>query len=288
MAISLKDLKSVKTALPPRVLIYGPEKMGKTTLANEWPDAVFLQTEDGENTAEIKSFGLISEYADVISIIDSLYNEPHKHQTLVVDTIDRLGPILTAECCRENDWKDIETPGYGKGYTALDLYWRNVLEGFDALRRDREMSVILISHSEITTFNDPRTASYSRYEPSLHKRVQALVCANVDVILFLNQEAVIKEEKKGFGASRAIGDGGIQRYMYLEGRPAMNAGNRYSMPPKIPYMKGQGYEMLAPYFPHVNGGNPPVAAQTQATVIQDKEKKPSKTANLKKIETKAA
>ena len=54
--------------------------------------------------------------------------------------------------------------------------------------------------------------------------------------------------------TRQHAEGGIQRWMYVEGRPSLNAKNRYGMPPKLPYNKGKGYAALAEYFPHLTGG----------------------------------
>lgn len=260
--------------------------MGKTTLAAEWPDTVFLQTEDGENTSEIETFGLMTSYDHVLEVISCLYNDDHNFKNLAIDTVDRIEPLIQAACCEANSWANITSPGYGEGYAALDLYWQHFLAGLDALRSDRKMCITLIAHSEIGRFDDPRTSSYSRYDIRLHKRALAMICNNMDVICFLNQEPVIKEEKQGYGKTRSIGNGGIQRYMYLEGRPSMNAGNRLNMPEKLPYMKGKGYEMLAPYFPHVNGGKTPTAAPAPTVATKtEPETKPTKTAGLKKLET---
>lgn len=272
MAVSLADLKRVKSVLPPRVLIYGPPKLGKTTLANEFPDAVFLQTETGENsTDEITTFGEMGSYNDVISGIAALYTEDHTFKTLVLDSADKFEPMLWAGVCEQNNWNEgIETPGYGKGYLAADGYWRDFISGCNALRRDRGMSIVYIAHSEIGRFDDPRTTSYSRYDIRLHKRAIGILCDEVDVILCLNQEASIKEEKQGFNKVRAHAEGGVQRWMYLEGRPSMNAGNRYNMPPKMPYMRGKGYEALAKYFPHANGGVAPAEPEPVSETVEAK------------------
>lgn len=264
MAVSLRDLKRVKSVLPPRTLIYGPPKLGKTTLANEWPNTVFLQTEQGEGSeTEIDTFGLLTSYDDVISAIGELYSQDHGFQNVVLDSCDKLEPLLWAATCTANKWDSIESPGYGKGYIAADVFWRDLIEGLNALRRDRGMSVTLIAHSEVGRFDDPRTSSYSRFDIRLQKRALAIIEDEMDLILCLNQEAGIKDDKQGFNKTRAVAEGGVMRWMYVEGRPSMNAGNRYGMPPKFPYLRGKGYETLAKYFPHVNGGAQPSVAQTE-------------------------
>ena len=58
MAINISQLRRIRATDPPRVLIYGPPGMGKTTLASEWPDPVFLQVEDGTPGGRYGSIGL--------------------------------------------------------------------------------------------------------------------------------------------------------------------------------------------------------------------------------------
>jgi hypothetical protein len=46
--------------LPPRILIYGSEGTGKTTLGSKFPAPVFVQTEDGcPANLTINTFGLL-------------------------------------------------------------------------------------------------------------------------------------------------------------------------------------------------------------------------------------
>jgi Cdc6-like AAA superfamily ATPase len=260
MAVSLANLKKVRSTLPPRTLIYGPPGLGKTTLASEWPNTVFIQIEDGTPAhVELDSFGILTSYEDVISAIGALYAEDHQFQAVAIDSLDKLEPLVWQAACEANKWESIESPGYGKGYLAADTFWLDLLGGLNALRNDRGMTPLLIAHSEVGRFDDPRTASYSRFDIRLHKRALALVEDEMDLMIFLNQEATVKEENLGFNKKRSHAEGGIQRWMYLEGRPSLNAKNRYGMPPKMPYNKGQGFAGLAPFLPHLNNG-----AQTNA------------------------
>lgn len=264
MAISLADVKRVRADLPPRLLIYGPEGMGKTTLAAEFPNPVFLQVEDGTPAdTELTSFGELGSYEQIVEAIQSLIADDHDFNTVVIDSISRLEGLVFAEVCRRNNWKTIEAPGYGKGYKEADYIWNELLEGLGVLRKERRMNVVLIGHAKIDRFDDPTTSSYSRFELDLHDRAAALISREVDAILLVKQDVVVKEEDQGFNKKRAVANGGEQRWIYAEGRPGFVAKNRYGIPPKLPFTKGQGYAQLAAYLPPA-GHQQAVAAKAAA------------------------
>jgi hypothetical protein len=223
--------------------------MGKTTLASEWPNPVFLQAEDGTpGDLELASFGPIVAYDDILDALGALYNDEHDRRTVVLDSLDRVEPMVWAKVCHDRGWESIETPGYGRGYIEVDAYWRVLIDGFNALRHDRGMNVVYIAHSSVITVDDPMTQSYSRFDIRLHKRATGIFQDECDVILFLNQDVVVKSESAKKGA-RTRADGGGNRWVYASPRPAFVAKNRYSIPDKIVFERGKGFEKLAPHFP---------------------------------------
>jgi hypothetical protein len=254
MAISLASLRKVRADQPPRLLIYGPEKMGKTTLASEFPAPVFLQTERGESgDLVLDSFGSLDSFESVIEAITSLATEEHSFLTVVLDSVSALQKLVWDKVCRDSNVKSIELAGggYGKGYIEADNLWLQVLDGLNYLRNERGMAVVLVGHAIISRFDDPETQSYSRYDIDLHKRAEALLKREVDAILLVKKDVTIKTEGKG---ERARADGGDTRWIYTEGKPAFTAGNRYNMPARIIYQKGQGFSALAPFFPQSAAG----------------------------------
>jgi DNA polymerase III delta prime subunit len=61
--MNLSDVRMVAATSPPRMLIHGQEGSGKTTTAACFPDAVFLQTEDGSPASLI---GAATDWLQVI------------------------------------------------------------------------------------------------------------------------------------------------------------------------------------------------------------------------------
>lgn len=250
MALSLTNLVRKASDKPPRLVIYGKGGIGKTTLASEFPDPIFIQTEDGSGNLELTSFSEnpLTKYSEIEEAIELLYMQEHPFRTLVVDSLTKLEPIVWAEVCRANKWSSIEEPGYGKGYVEADSCWRHLLDGFAALR-EKGMTIVYLGHEQIETFSDPEREDYSRYKLRLHKRAEAMVREEVDVVGFLSYTVTIRQNDKKPGMATPKASGAGQRVLNLTPRPTYEAKNRFDMPPQILINPGEGYSAIAPYLP---------------------------------------
>lgn len=253
MAFDLSTLKSTTAVHPPRVLIYGPPGLGKTTLASEFTAPVIMNLEGGvPMDVHIQTLGDPEDLVDwtaVIARLTALYTQEHPFKTLITDSLDRLETLAQRHVCRENKWASIEDAGFGKGYVLASELIRNYLEGCNALRVKRGMNIIYIAHSTVSRFDDPQAAPYSKYDIRLHKHVNAMFEDDVDAIFFVNQDISVQSEDVGFGKTTKRAEGGGFRWIYAEARPAFNAKNRYGIPARLKYDKGKGYDALKPYFP---------------------------------------
>jgi hypothetical protein len=262
MAISLKSMKKKTAAdLQPVFTIYGVPKIGKSSLAAEFPRPIFIQTAEGESvpagvvadTLEVRSYGELCE------AIGALVNEDHDYAFAIIDSTTGLENLIRTEACVRNGWKNIEDPGYGKGYKVAASIFLEYIDGIMTLRRERNMGIIQLGHCDISRFDSPTTDPYSRYRINMHKDAADILEANSDVIAFLNFKASIKKVDAGFNKELRHAEGGGTRWMFLEERGGFIAGNRFGMPHEIQFRKGEGYSALAKYLPP-----PPVSAEANA------------------------
>jgi len=239
MTVTINSVRKAKAKLPMRGLFFSPPKIGKTTLASEFPMPIFIQLEEGESQGtEFDTFGVLDDYADVSAALRELATQEHDFKTLVIDTVDALEPLINKKVCMDNNWPDIGYPGFGKGYAAAAEVWGKLLNGTNMLRRERGMNIIFLGHSRVIKFDPPGMDSYNRYTLRTHERVSNMIMDDVDIIAFINKRADIKAEEAGFGNVKKHATGGDTRWIYTEGRPAYEAGSRYDLPGESILRKG--------------------------------------------------
>jgi hypothetical protein len=236
----------------PMLCIYGPPGMGKTTLSAAFPNSLHLLFEDGLPAGvQVQAIRHLTTLDGLLGVLRQLFANEHTFETLVVDTVDALEPIVLDSVCRENGWANIETPSYGKGYTLADAAWRKVLAALDHLRRRKGMTIVLLGHSNVEKIEDPRVPIYSAYALRLHRRARSLVMDACDVVGFLSTDIRAITEDKGFGQERIRADAGGMRWLFVEGRPAFMAKNRYRMPPKFSVGNDFDIKTILAYFPKI-------------------------------------
>lgn len=179
---------------PMRVVLYGTEGVGKSTWAGDAPSPIFLPVEEGSHHLDVARFPRPGSWGDVLDAIKVLSEERHDYQTLVIDTLDALEPLVWDRVCatRTGDSgkrvTSIEEYGFAKGYIyALDV-WRELLERLDALRASKGMSVILIAHASLVTIKSPDTQDWQRHDLKLHHKSSALVREWAEHVLFATVE----------------------------------------------------------------------------------------------------
>jgi len=231
MAFDLNSIKKGKTIHAPRIFLYSTHGIGKSTFAANAPEPIFICTEDGLGSISTSSFPLAKSSADVMAAIKTLYAEEHPYKTVVLDSADWLENILQREIETKYDAKEL---AYGKGSLILADKWREILDGFNALRNDKNMVVILIGHCEIKRFDSPEVEPYDRYQPKLQGRASALLQEWADAVLFANYRTLIKKDDVGFNKSVSRGITTGERLLYTAETPAYLAKNRYSLPPSLP------------------------------------------------------
>jgi RecA/RadA recombinase len=122
----------------PIILVYGAEGRGKTTLASRFPEPVAMLLECGlPRGVKVDAIDGLGGYGTIIDALRALYADPHGYQTLVIDTLDALEPMLLEHVCVAHSWKNIESPAYGKGFVIADQEWLRLIRALTAPLRKK-------------------------------------------------------------------------------------------------------------------------------------------------------
>jgi hypothetical protein len=206
----LTTISKGKLEKPARVLLYGVEKIGKSTFAAGAPDPIFICSEDGTSELDVARFREPRYWEEARYAIDTLCREKHEHRTLVIDTLDWLEPLCWREVCRKGSVQSIEDfgGGYGKGYLAALDEWRQFLADLDDLRAKRGMGVVLLAHSWIKSFKNPEGDDFDRAHQGMVR------CRAVRHLRNLHQEGqgrqqgqgdFVRSARRSYTANRGVG-----------------------------------------------------------------------------------
>lgn len=219
-----------------KVVIYGPEGIGKSTFASHFPDPVFIDTEGSTNAMDVARFPKASSWQMLLDQVDYIRIHPETCRTLVVDTIDWAEQMCIQAICDKHRKNGIEDFGYGNGYVYAKEEFGKFLNQLTELI-DKGINVVLTAHAQIRKFEQPdELGAYDRYELKLGKKTGSqtspLVKEWSDMLLFANYKTfAVAVDDKG---KKHKAQGG-SRVMYTAHHPCWDAKNRYGLPDEVPF-----------------------------------------------------
>ena len=242
---------SGKIIKPQKVVIYGPEGIGKSTFAAQFPKPLFIDTEGSTSHLEVDRLPRPTSWQMLKQYIKDLKGDTMGYHTLVIDTADWAERLCEEAICQSNGKIGIEDFGYGKGYTYVKEEFGRLLDSLSDLI-DAGMNIVLTAHSIIRKFELPEeTGAYDRYELKLGQKAgnqcAALAKEWADMVLFVNYKEIVittKDNKKKVS--------GGKRVMYTAHNPCWDAKNRHGLAEELPF----DYQEIANCIPVMNQVTP--------------------------------
>lgn len=205
-----KKQKTVDT--PKNFFLYGATMSGKSYLAGEFPNPLFLDTDGNAEANPYPSIALRnlrkkdgSFKSNVIEQLDQIILElqttDHDFETIVLDVIDDIVVMIEQYITVNAGVDSLGDIGYGKGYAAFNNIFQQLIIDLKAL----PINVIYVSR--ISTWEDN---GVQREEPSLKEKHVNIVNGNCDYMIQTkkigkNYVRSVKAKRKNYQSDK-IGD----------------------------------------------------------------------------------
>lgn len=224
-----------KMSKPQKVVIYGPEGVGKSTFASQFPDPLFIDTEDSTVAMDVSRFPKPSSWTMFLSQIEYVKNNPSVCKTLVVDTADWAERLCIEHVCSKAGMKGIEDWGYGKGYVYLEEEFGRFLNKLQEII-EIGINVIVTAHAEIKKVEQPEEiGGFDHWQLKLEKKSMPLLKEWSDILLFANYKVyVVNVDNQGAQKGKNKAQGG-KRVMYTSHTPWWDAKNRHGLQPELDF-----------------------------------------------------
>ena len=218
------NISSGRISRAQKVVIYGAEGIGKSTLASHFPNPLFIDTEGGTSHMDVRRIEKPDSFEALVDIVNEVAKEKGICGSLILDTADWAEQLCITGVCAKYKKTGIEDFGYGKGYTYLAEEFTRLLTAFDAVIA-AGIHVVVTAHAKMRKFEQPdEMGAYDRWEMKLTKQVAPLLKEWCDILLFCNYKTFVvtaqNDTKKVQGGKRV---------MYTTHHPCWDAKNRFGL-----------------------------------------------------------
>jgi len=254
--MSILNQIQVTGALAPRITIYGAPGIGKSTLASQFPDPLFIMTEQ-TGLIGVKAIEPVSTFSEFWKNIKSLLKEDKlPFKTIVLDSISKLdnlvvNHILDSEMPRKDGTKasSLATAcgGYGAGYQAAQVAHKAIKSLFDGFQ-EKGITVVYIGHLSSVKHKAPDLEDFDKYSivMSSEKSKEPYI-DDVDLVAFCRLKSYVSDTESG----RTLINSTNERIVLTGVSDGHVSKNRFNMPNEIP-MK---YEEIAKHIPFLMKNN---------------------------------
>lgn len=227
------------------MLFFAPPKRGKSTIASQFPEPIFLATEPGLRFLDVfkVDIGTWEDFCEAGALL--LNQTPRKFKTIVIDTTDNLFKFCEDYVCKKMGIDSPGDAGWAKGWSALKAeFTRPILKLVSS-----DYNFIFISHDKETEVKS-RVVNYTKISPTLTGTARKVILPLVDIIAYLDIDVI--KDKNGSVISQ-------DRVLITEGNESLEVGARGSVSFRFPERivipdpsKANAYECIMKAIKEVN------------------------------------
>lgn len=235
------------SVLPDRIILYAPEKWGKSSFAAQWPDAVFLMSRGEDGILTLKRTGQVpatvrhyprpcDTWAEIVKALDALIVK-QPPPVLVLDVLNGFANLLGEQVCGaefKGSVKHFNQFGGIEGWKNCIPEWERFLYRLDRLRQLGTM-IIALAHAAVERVPNPSGLDFDRWQPAMERRSMWPITQRwADMILFGGFDTFVeKADPEAKRATKGKAHGGQARVLYCQPSAIMAAGSRHGLPAEI-------------------------------------------------------
>lgn len=249
-----------------RIVIAGAEKVGKTTLACQAPNALLVPMEMGFGSMNVPHVPLLETWEAVEQLCQELIQGAQRGQiqpgsSIVWDSGTALERIIHDRCLRmDGSWKpgnpagltmESALGGYGKAYNVANDLFGRWTRYQDDLAKYGGINCIVTCHVFPALVMDPAHGEYNTWDLLLHSPKnqktygkREFITQWADMVGFLHEPMFVMKAEKGQQLQKAI-SANQGRQLAVERQPQWVAGNRYGLTGLVPIPPNNGWNWLA-------------------------------------------
>ena len=250
---------------PVKVVLYGPEGIGKSTFASQFPDPIFIDAEGGIKQLDVRRLPRPTSWAMLLDEVAEVRKGNIPCTTLVLDTADWAEALCIQSICAKAKVDGLEGFGYGKGYVYAKEAFAKLLDELEEVVAGGR-NVVVLAHAMIAKFEQPdAVGNYDRWQMKTTKQVAPLLREWCDMLLFANYKTVV--EKSGSSPNAKNKASGGRRVLYTTHHPCWDAKNRFGLSDELPL----DYQAIAAI---ISGKSAPAPAE-RPILVEDEPANPT-------------
>lgn len=242
---------------PQKVLIYGTEGVGKTTLAAQFPSPLFIDIEGGSAHMDVNRLPQPTSWQMLMDEVKWIRDNPSEcGGTLVLDTLDWAQQLCITHVCSKKGVTSIEDFGYGAGYNMVYEEFGKLINHLEEVK-DRGLNVCCLAHAYVGRREIPSEVGLydcwtTKLDTGKRSNISAMVREWADAVLFCDFKTIVTVTNEKSGKAKA--QGGSRRIIHTQHAATWDAKNRWGLAEEIP----MEYAQIAPYIPVPQFAQPPI------------------------------
>lgn len=192
-------MQVIKQATPtaPKLMIYGLSGVGKSTLASELKNPIFIDMEGGLNYMDVARTPTLTSYASVLKVLSELFNAAEagkrEYDTIVIDSVDWLVRKVVEKAAGIDKDHVEETlnrsnGGYGNGKQVLENHIRTKLLPFLVALNKQGYGICLIAHADRKVLMNSDGSDVEQIAPKIDVNTMNTFVEWCDNVFFLKRD----------------------------------------------------------------------------------------------------